>query len=101
MLVAAFLLGLTTQGTKIATDTVVQTSIDDSFRGRVFSIYDMLFNVSFVVSAGVAALLLPTYGKSPQLLIALAVFYAAVAASMIYYRRTRQPSSTQSARSAP
>jgi MFS family permease len=96
MLVAAVLLGLTTQGTKIATDTVVQASIDDSFRGRVFSLYDMLFNIAFVISAGVAALLLPTDGRSPKLLITLAVFYAAVAAAMIRHRRIRQSPSAPS-----
>jgi MFS family permease len=96
MLVAAFLLGLTTQGTKIATDTIVQVSISDSFRGRVFSLYDMLFNIAFVISAGIAALLLPTDGKSPKLLIMLAVFYAAVAAAMIHYCRSRQSPPTPS-----
>ena len=51
MLVAAFVLGLITQGAKIATDTVVQSSVDDAFRGRVFSLYDVLFNVAFVGAA--------------------------------------------------
>lgn len=37
MLVAAFVLGLITQGAKISTDTVVQTSVDDAYRGRIFS----------------------------------------------------------------
>ncbi|MCQ4081796.1 MFS transporter [Streptomyces sp. RB6PN25] len=101
MLAAAFLLGLTTQGAKIATDTVVQTSIDDSFRGRVFSIYDMLFNVAFVISAGVAALLLPADGRSPQLLIVIAVLYGAVAAAMARFRRTRHAPTTHPARPAP
>ncbi|CAM5669224.1 hypothetical protein SCALM49S_00963 [Streptomyces californicus] len=52
MVIAAFVLGVVTQGSKIATDTVVQTSVDDSFRGRVFSLYDVLFNVAFVGAAG-------------------------------------------------
>lgn len=64
-LVAAFVLGLITQGSKIATDTVVQTSVDDSYRGRVFALYDVLFNVAFVAAAGVAALMLPPDGRSP------------------------------------
>ena len=51
MLAAAFVLGVTTQGAKIATDTVVQTSVDDAYRGRVFSLYDVLFNVAFVGAA--------------------------------------------------
>jgi MFS family permease len=59
LLAAAFVLGLTTQGAKISTDTIVQSSVEDGYRGRVFSVYDVLFNVSFVGAAGVAALMLP------------------------------------------
>ncbi|MGW6534191.1 MFS transporter [Streptomyces sp. NPDC055051] len=78
-LVAAFVLGLITQGAKIATDTVVQTSVDDAFRGRVFSLYDVLFNVAFVAAAGVAALMLPPDGRSPLLIALVAAGYAAIA----------------------
>ncbi|MFF6885178.1 MFS transporter [Streptomyces sp. NPDC012421] len=78
-LVAAFVLGLITQGAKIATDTVVQTSVDDAFRGRVFSLYDVLFNVAFVAAAGVAALVLPPDGRSPLLIVLVAAGYAAIA----------------------
>src|SRR5207253_2083510 len=38
--VAAFALGLGGQGTKIGVDTVVQRSVADEFRGRVFTAYD-------------------------------------------------------------
>jgi hypothetical protein len=82
LLVAAFVLGLTTQGAKIATDTVVQSTVDDGFRGRIFSVYDVLFNVAFVGAAGVAALMLPPDGRSTALLIMVAVLHAAVAAAM-------------------
>jgi MFS family permease len=82
MMAAAFVLGVTTQGAKIATDTVVQTGIEDSYRGRVFSLYDVAFNVAFVGAAAVAALVLPSDGRSPALVIALALVYAAVAATM-------------------
>ncbi|MEU2231553.1 MFS transporter [Streptomyces vietnamensis] len=78
-LVAAFVLGLITQGAKIATDTVVQTSVDDSYRGRVFSLYDVLFNVAFVGAAGVAALMLPPDGRSPLLVVLVAAIYGALA----------------------
>ncbi|CAM5704461.1 MFS family permease OS=Streptomyces griseomycini OX=66895 GN=FHS37_001950 PE=4 SV=1 [Streptomyces griseomycini] len=57
LLAGAFVLGLTTQGAKIATDTIVQSSVDDGFRGRIFSVYDVLFNVAFVGAAAVAALM--------------------------------------------
>ncbi|MFD7979781.1 MFS transporter [Streptomyces sp. NPDC059071] len=74
-LVAAFVLGLTTQGAKIATDTVVQTSVDDAYRGRVFSLYDVLFNVAFVGAAGVAAAMLPPDGRSPAVVALVTVIY--------------------------
>ncbi|WP_128377512.1 MFS transporter [Streptomyces cavernae] len=82
ILIAAFVLGLTTQGAKIATDTVVQSSVDDGFRGRIFSVYDVLFNVAFVGAAGVAALMLPADGRSVALVVTVSVIYAAVAALM-------------------
>ncbi len=82
MLVAAFVLGLTTQGAKIATDTIVQFAVDDGFRGRIFSVYDVLFNVAFVGAAGVAALMLPPDGRSVPLVVTIAVIYSAVAVAM-------------------
>ncbi|MFE2204283.1 MFS transporter [Streptomyces rubiginosohelvolus] len=88
MLIAAFVLGVVTQGSKIATDTVVQTSVDDSFRGRVFSLYDVLFNVAFVSAAGVAALMLPPDGRSVTVLAVVSVLYAMVAVTMFRWRRT-------------
>jgi MFS family permease len=82
LLAAAFVLGLTTQGAKIATDTIIQSSVEDGFRGRIFSVYDVLFNVAFVGAAGVAALVLPPDGRSVPLVITIAVIYAAVAVTM-------------------
>ncbi|MFC8000377.1 MFS transporter [Streptomyces rochei] len=87
LLVAAFVLGLTTQGAKIATDTVVQSSVDDAFRGRIFSVYDVLFNVAFVGAAGVAALMLPPDGRSVTLIVTVTVIYGAVAAAMARFDR--------------
>lgn len=79
ILLAAFILGLATQSTKICADTLVQSAVDDAFRGRVFSLYDMLFNVAFVAAAGTAALLLPPDGRSVALLVIVAVLYTATA----------------------
>ncbi|WP_406406492.1 MFS transporter [Streptomyces sp. NBC_01643] len=87
MLVAAFVLGLVTQGAKIATDTVVQTSVDDSFRGRIFSLYDVLFNVAFVGAAAVAALVLPPDGESAAVVIGVAALYTIVAVTMFRWSR--------------
>ncbi|MFD5536799.1 MFS transporter, partial [Streptomyces sp. NPDC127079] len=89
MLVAAFVLGLITQGAKIATDTIVQSSVEDSFRGRIFSVYDVLFIVAFVGAAGVAALMLPPDGRSAALVLTVALLYAAVAAAMARHETQR------------
>ena len=59
----------------------MQTGVDDVFRGRVFSLYDVLFNVAFVAAAGTGAVVLPDDGLSTGLLLALAVAYVAVAAA--------------------
>ncbi|MFH8435258.1 MFS transporter [Streptomyces sp. NPDC018007] len=91
MVIAAFVLGVVTQGSKIATDTVVQTSVDDSFRGRIFSLYDVLFNIAFVGAAGVAALMLPPDGRSVPVIVVVAVLYAAVAVTMLRRRGADAP----------
>lgn len=85
-LVAAFLLGIVAQGSKITVDTIVQQSIDDAYRGRVFSFYDILFNVSFVSAAAFAALALPSNGKSYVVLTVIAIGYAAT--SLVYAWRS-------------
>ncbi|MFF2327581.1 MULTISPECIES: MFS transporter [unclassified Streptomyces] len=90
VLVAAFVLGLITQGAKIATDTVVQTSVDDAFRGRIFSLYDVLFNVAFVGAAAVAALLLPPDGRSFVVVTGVAVLYTVTAVMLFRWSRTER-----------
>ncbi|GGS58431.1 MFS transporter [Streptomyces cinerochromogenes] len=87
LMVAAFVLGLTTQGAKIATDTIVQACVEDGFRGRVFSVYDVLFNIAFVGAAGAAALMLPPDGRSATLVILVAALYGVVAATLARFER--------------
>jgi MFS family permease len=78
LLVAAFLLGLMAQNIKICVDTLVQAYVADEFKGRVFVIYDMIFNVTLVVAAVFAALILPANGKSVIILLIMAVGYLLV-----------------------
>jgi len=75
LLVTAYFLGLASQGIKIVVDTLVQTHVEDVFRGRVFSLYDVIFNVAFVAAAVVGSLVLPVDGKSYPVLVALAAGY--------------------------
>ena len=60
----ATFLGFAAQAAKITLDTLLQETIADDFRGRVFSFYDTAFNLSFVAAAGAAALLVPDDGQS-------------------------------------
>ncbi len=64
VLVAAFFVGLTFAWKKVPVDTLVQEALPDGFRGRVFAVYDVAYNVSRVLAAFVAIPLVPTLGES-------------------------------------
>jgi len=87
-LVAALVLGFAAQAAKICVDTLVQESVEDDFRGRVFSFYDTLFNVSFVSAAAAAAFLVPSNGRSYLLIAVVAGGYALT--SLIYLLASRR-----------
>jgi MFS family permease len=92
LLVGAFLVGFAAQGSKICVDTIVQESVDDAYRGRVFSFYDVLFNVAFVSAAAFGAAALPPDGSSRAVFAFIAVGYATTA--LVYARaagRTGRP----------
>jgi MFS family permease len=88
LLVSAYFLGLASQGIKIVVDTLVQTHVEDAYRGRVFVLYDVIFNVAFVAAAGVAAIVLPRDGKSYIVLVLTALGYLLTAA---WYARVTRP----------
>lgn len=81
LLVSSLALGFATQATKVCVDTLVQSTVDDEFRGRVFSLYDTIFNLSFVAAAFLAAFVLPTNGKSLAALIGMSAGYLIIAAT--------------------
>jgi MFS family permease len=87
----AFMLGVIAQGVKICVDTIIQQNVDDAYRGRVFSVYDMLFNVTYVGAAAISALYMPTTGKSYALLFVTAVGYALTAVSYAVLSRRSAP----------
>jgi len=60
----AFFTALCGQSIKVTNDALVQSKIDDIFRGRVFAVYDVVVNLSIVSGALLAAILLPTNGDS-------------------------------------
>jgi hypothetical protein len=75
VLVAAFVLGLTGQIIKLCTDAAVQGEVRDEVLGRVFALYDIVFNVGYVLAVAAAALLSPPDGVAPWLLAAAALMY--------------------------
>jgi MFS family permease len=75
LVVGAFLLGVSAQGVKICVDTTVQQQVDDIYLGRVFAVYDMLFNVTYVGAAAVTATVLPGSGHSVTVMSCLAGGY--------------------------
>jgi MFS family permease len=78
LLLAALLLGFVSQAIKISVDTLVQQQVADLFRGRVFALYDTLFNLTLVAAAVLTAVALPEDGYTPTTVVVIAVVYALV-----------------------
>ena len=75
VLVAAFVLGTSGQIVKLCADAAVQSEVGDEVLGRVFALYDIVFNVGYVVAVSAAALLSPRDGWAPWLFAAAGVVY--------------------------
>jgi len=73
---AAAMLGFVAQGVKICVDTHIAQRVADDYRGRVFSLYDTLFNVLFVGAGVLTALVLPENGRSATSVVVIGVGYA-------------------------
>ncbi|EFC81702.1 MFS transporter [Parafrankia sp. EUN1f] len=87
--VAGLLLGFSAQASKICVDTIVQEETEDAYRGRAFSLYDLLFNLAFVAAAAVAALIVPEDGRSSPTIIVAGVGYCL--AGLVYYQARDAP----------
>jgi MFS family permease len=74
MLVASFAVGLTFAWKKIPVDTMVQEAIPDGYRGRVFAVYDVAYNLSRVAAAFLAIPLLNAFGEAWAVAIIGVVF---------------------------
>jgi len=64
---------------KICVDTTLQRVVGDVYRGRVFVLYDVLFNVVFVAAAVLAAIVIPTDGPSYVVLAMASLWYLLIA----------------------
>jgi len=84
MLIAALLLGVGTQGAKIAFDTIIQQDTPDDFRGRAFVLYDLLFNTAFMLAGLLCAIFLPVSGVSTVMFVVIGMCFVVLTAA---YRR--------------
>jgi len=87
-LAVGFLLGVVAQGVSICTTTILQQEVDDDFRGRVFSVNDMLYNAAFVLGAALSAAFMPPSGRSYPMLTLVTVGYLVAAGA--YWLLSRQ-----------
>ena len=72
---AGFVTALFGQSLKVTNDALVQSKIDDIYRGRVFSVYDVVVNGAIVLGAVFAALLLPNSGDTFLVPLIVSVLY--------------------------
>lgn len=80
-LALGLVMGLSAQSVKICVDTTVQQQVDDAYMGRVFSLYDMLYNVAYVIGPAIAVPFLPATGKSYLVVLAIGIGYLVAAAA--------------------
>jgi MFS family permease len=74
VLLAAFAVGLTFAWKKIPVDTLVQEAVPDGYRGRVFAVYDVAYNLSRLAAALLAIPMLPRLGEAWSVAIVGVVF---------------------------
>jgi hypothetical protein len=77
--ITAFFTAFFGQNVKVTNDALVQSKIDDYFRGRVFAVYDVVVNFAIVSGGLIAALLLPTTGVTAKVPLLVAAAYLLVA----------------------
>ena len=78
-----FSVALCGQNVKVTNDALVQSKIDDYYRGRVFAVYDVLVNGAIVSGGLIAALLLPTSGVTPWVPALVSAIYLLVALRLL------------------
>jgi MFS family permease len=92
-LLLGFGLGLSAQCVKICVDTTVQETVDDQYMGRVFSLYDMLYNAAYVAGPAIAVPFMPATGRSQAVVLVIGALYMAAAA--VYATVTKTPAAPQ------
>jgi MFS family permease len=87
-LIIAFGLNVVGQSVAICATTILQQDVADAYRGRVFALYDLMSNATFVAGAALSAVFMPMNGKSYWIIEVAAAGYLLV--SVGYLSVTRQ-----------
>lgn len=74
ILLASYVVGLAFAWKKIPTDTLVQGSLPDGYRGRVFAVYDVFYNAARILAAGLAVPMVPGLGTRGSVALVGVVF---------------------------
>jgi MFS family permease len=74
ILVASFAVGVSFAWKKVPVDTMVQESLPDGYRGRVFAVYDVFYNSARTMAAAIAIPLVPAFGTRGSLAFVGLVF---------------------------
>ena len=86
--VLTFFLGFGFFLAKISLDTMVQEALGDDFRGRAFSLYDIAYNLAWVLAAGLMKVLWPQDDNGGFLIAIMgAVFLLGIALISAWFRR--------------
>ena len=83
LIATAFLTSFFGQNLKVTNDALVQSKIDDYFRGRVFAVYDVVVNGAIVSGGIIAALLLPPSGVSSAVPLCVSAAYLLVVVRLL------------------
>jgi Major Facilitator Superfamily len=88
----AFCLGLAGQATAICATTILQEELPDDYRGRAFSYYDMMFNITFAAGTLICLPFMPANGRSVGLMAFVAIGYALTAGGYwLFVRQSAGP----------
>jgi MFS family permease len=91
ILAASFVIIFAGQVVKLCVDTAVQHDVGDEVRGRVFALYDTLFNIAQVTAVSITATVVPLDGRSPALIVTAACLYlVGLGAYLLLLARKRQ-----------
>ena len=83
LILTAFLVSFFGQNLKVTNDALVQSKIDDYYRGRVFAVYDVLVNSAIVSGGLIAAILLPKSGLGATVPLCVCAAYLVVGVRLL------------------